>query len=155
MPPQLKANNQKAVTLNVKRHNLAKSSRMYAWIIWRSRKNFQCYPSSRENWSAWVSNLTISIAKTSSKFHKILKWLRLLRRISFWKFHTWKIQAKLLQRSPVVGDFYGTGIEIWAGFELIGSTTKKGSGSIMSNFWRWFFDVFRGKRNIKIFLKTL
>ena len=107
--------------LNIKRHNLAKYSRMYDC----TRESFEGlertfndvrYPSSRENWSAWVSNLTISIAKTSSKFHKILKWLRLLRRISFWKFHTWKIQAKLLQRSPVVGDFYGTGIEIWAGF---------------------------------------
>ena len=31
--------------------------------------------------------------------------------------------------------FYGTGIEIWAGFGPIGSTEKKGSGPIMSNFW--------------------
>ena len=33
-----------------------------------------------------------------------------------------------------VGDFYGTGFEIWAGFGPIGSTEKKGSGLIMSNF---------------------
>ena len=26
------------------------------------------------------------------------------------------MQSKSLQRSPAVGDFYGTGIEIWAGF---------------------------------------
>ena len=36
--------------------------------------------------------------------------------------------------SAAVGDFYGTGIEIWAGFGPIGSTEKKGSGPIMSNF---------------------
>ena len=33
-----------------------------------------------------------------------------------------------------MGDFFGTGIEIWAGFEPIGSTEKKGSGLIMTNF---------------------
>ena len=27
--------------------------------------------------------------------------------------------AKSLERSPAVGDFYGTGIEIWAGFGLV------------------------------------
>ena len=26
------------------------------------------------------------------------------------------LQPKSLERSPAVGDFYGTGIEIWAGF---------------------------------------
>jgi hypothetical protein len=26
------------------------------------------------------------------------------------------LKAKSLERSPPVGDFYGTGIEIWAGF---------------------------------------
>ena len=31
-------------------------------------------------------------------------------------------------------DFYGTGIEIWAGFGPIGSTEKNVSGQIMSNF---------------------
>ena len=31
-------------------------------------------------------------------------------------------RPKSLLRSPVVGDFYGTGVEIWAGFGPIGST---------------------------------
>ena len=34
----------------------------------------------------------------------------------------------------MVGDFYGTGIDILAGFWLMGSTEKKGSGPIMNNF---------------------
>ena len=51
-----------------------------------------------------------------------------------------------------MGDFYGTGIEIWAGFGPIGSTEKKGSGPIMSNFLGWFFHVFRGKKKL-FFLK--
>ena len=29
-----------------------------------------------------------------------------------------------------VGDFYGTGIEIWTGFGPIGSTEKKGLGKL-------------------------
>ena len=33
--------------------------------------------------------------------------------------------AKSLQRSLAVGDFYGTGIEIWAGFGTVGITEKK------------------------------
>ena len=44
------------------------------------------------------------------------------------------LESKSLQRSPTVGDFYRTGIEIWAVFFPIGSTEKPGSGSIMSNF---------------------
>ena len=32
------------------------------------------------------------------------------------KFDHFTFQAKSLERSPAVGDFYGTGIEIWAGF---------------------------------------
>ena len=49
------------------------------------------------------------------------------------------------------GRFYGTGIEIWAGFGPIGSIEKKRSGPIMSNFWRCFFHVFRGKKKLKFF----
>merc|ERR1712051_1103506 len=30
------------------------------------------------------------------------------------------LQAKSLYRSPAVGDFYGTGIEFWAGFGPVG-----------------------------------
>ena len=55
----------------------------------------------------------------------------------------------------MVGDFYGAGIEIWAGFGPIGSTAKKGSGLIMSNFLGCFFHVFRGEKKFKILLKTL
>ena len=32
---------------------------------------------------------------------------------------------------------------------------KKGSAPIMSNFWGFFFHVFRGKKNAKFFFKTL
>ena len=35
-----------------------------------------------------------------------------------------ELQAKSLQRSPAVGDFYGTGIETWAGFGPVGITKK-------------------------------
>ena len=42
------------------------------------------------------------------------------------------LQPKSLERSPAVGDFYGTGIEIWAGFGPIGSTEKKGLGLLVS-----------------------
>ena len=46
-------------------------------------------------------------------------------------------------------DFYGTGIEIWAGFGPVGITEKKKFGPIMSNFLGRFFQVFMGKRKIK------
>ena len=42
-------------------------------------------------------------------------------------------QSHYGERSPAVGGFYGTGIEIWAGFGLVGITEKK-IGMIMSNF---------------------
>ena len=42
-----------------------------------------------------------------------------------------------------MGDFYGTGIEIWPGFGLVGITEKK-IGPIMSKFLGWFFQVFMG-----------
>ena len=44
------------------------------------------------------------------------------------------ISFLISQRSPAVRDFYGTGIEIWAGFGPNGSTETKGSGAIMRNF---------------------
>ena len=54
----------------------------------------------------------------------------------------------------MVENFYGTGIEIWAGFGLIGSTEKKGSRPIMSNFCLWF--LFSGaKKKVKFFQKKL
>ena len=54
-----------------------------------------------------------------------------------------------------MGDFYGTEIEIWAGYGPIGSTEIKVSGPIMSNFWGWFFHVFRGKKKIQNFFENL
>ena len=48
----------------------------------------------------------------------------------------------------MVGDFYGTGIEIWTGFGPIGSTEKKESGPIKNNILGRFFHVFRGKKNV-------
>ena len=54
-----------------------------------------------------------------------------------------------------MGDFYGTGIEIWTGFGLIGSTEK----SVWSDYeqlLRVFFFIFSGaKKFVKIFLGTL
>jgi hypothetical protein len=49
-----------------------------------------------------------------------------------------------------VSNFYGTEIEIWAGFEPDGSTEKK-FGPIMSNFCGAFFHVFIGKKTFEIF----
>ena len=34
------------------------------------------------------------------------------------------MNSKSLERSPVVGDFYGTGIEIWAGFGPVGQLLR-------------------------------
>ena len=51
-------------------------------------------------------------------------------------------------------DFYGTGIEIWAGFGPIGRTEKR----VLADYeqlLRVFFHVFRGKKNVKIVLKAL
>ena len=50
----------------------------------------------------------------------------------------------------MVGDFYGTGIEIWAGFGPGGITEKKRFGPIMSNFLGRFFQVFVGKNKLKL-----
>ena len=45
-----------------------------------------------------------------------------------------------------MGDFYETGIEIWAGFGPVGITVKrKRFGSIMRNF----FKVFKNKKKRK------
>ena len=46
-----------------------------------------------------------------------------------------------------MGDFYGTGIEIWAGFGPIGSTEKR----VLADYeqlLRVFLLVFRGKKNV-------
>ena len=46
-----------------------------------------------------------------------------------------------------MGNFYGTGIEFWAGFGPLGINEKK--GPIMSNFLGQFFQIFMGKKNLK------
>ena len=56
---------------------------------------------------------------------------------------------KFCSQSPAVGDFYGTGIEIWAGFEPVGITEKKRFVPIMSNFFRLVFSSFHGEKKIK------
>ena len=43
----------------------------------------------------------------------------------------------------MVGDFYGTGIEIWAGFGRVGITEKK---KIWADYLRPVFQVFMGKK---------
>ena len=52
-----------------------------------------------------------------------------------------------------MGDFYGTGIEIWAGFGPISITEKK-IRPIISNFLGRFFLSFHGEKNKKK-IKTL
>ena len=42
--------------------------------------------------------------------------------------------SKVITEKSRGGRYYGTEIEIWAGFGLIGSTEKKESGPIMINF---------------------
>ena len=42
-----------------------------------------------------------------------------------------------------MGDFYWTGIEIWAGF---GPVEKKRFGAIMGNFLGYFFPSFHGQK---------
>ena len=56
-----------------------------------------------------------------------------------------------LERSPALGDFYGTGIEIWAGFGTIGSTEKK-NWADYEQLLRPVFSCFHGQKK---FLKTL
>ena len=43
-----------------------------------------------------------------------------------------------------MGDFYGTGIEIWDGFGPIGITEKKN----ILELWGQFFQVFVGKKKV-------
>ena len=46
-----------------------------------------------------------------------------------------------------MGDFYGTGIEIWAGFGPIGSTEKKGLDQLSATFEGGFF-MFSGAKKM-------
>ena len=49
-----------------------------------------------------------------------------------------------------MGDFHGTGIKIWAGFQPVGNT-EKWFGPIMKTFGGFFFHIFRDKK--KYFFK--
>ena len=48
-----------------------------------------------------------------------------------------------------MGDFYGTGIEIWAGFGPIGSTEKKRVWADYEQHLRPVFSCFHGQNKIK------
>ena len=51
----------------------------------------------------------------------------------------------------MVGDFYGTGIEIWVGFKPVGITEKKKIWADYKQLLGQFFQVFMGKkRKIKL-----
>ena len=50
------------------------------------------------------------------------------------RHHEDAFPSKSLQISHAVGNFYGTGFEIWAGLGPVGITEKKSVGPIMSNF---------------------
>ena len=45
-----------------------------------------------------------------------------------------------------MGDFYGTGIEIWAGFGPVGITEKKKIWADYEQLFRPFFPCFHGKK---------
>ena len=55
------------------------------------------------------------------------------------------LNSNSLYISHAASNFYGTEIEIWAGFGPFGSTEKK-FGPIMSNFRGRFLPVFIGKK---------
>ena len=57
-----------------------------------------------------------------------------------------KHEPNSLYRCPAVGDLYGTGIKIWAGFGPVGITEKKIFGPIMSKFLGCFFQVSLAKK---------
>ena len=47
-----------------------------------------------------------------------------------------------------MGNFYGTGIEIWAGFGPVGNTEKK-IGADYEPLFRVFFSCFQGQKKLK------
>ena len=57
--------------------------------------------------------------------------------------YLYMVQTKSSYISRAESNFYGTEIEIWAGFGPIGNTEKK-FGPILIIFWGQFFHVFRG-----------
>ena len=55
----------------------------------------------------------------------------------------WTKPNSLLEKSPSVGDSYGTGIEIWAGFGPL----KKGVWADYEQLSRVVFSCFQGQKN--------
>ena len=45
----------------------------------------------------------------------------------------------------MVGNFYGTEIEIWAGFRLVGNIEKK-NWEDYEQLWRWVLSCFQGQK---------
>ena len=58
------------------------------------------------------------------------------------------MQAKSLSENPALGDFYGTGVEIWAGLAVL----KK---RVWADFEQLLSFMFSGAKKCKFFLKTL
>ena len=57
-------------------------------------------------------------------------------------------QSHCMYISHVVSNFYGTEIEIWAGFGLVGST-KKNIWADYEQLLRLVFSSFRGQKKLK------
>ena len=53
-----------------------------------------------------------------------------------------------------MGDFYGTGIEIWARFRPIGHTEKKSVWANYEQLLRVLFSCFQGQKNVEFFLNN-
>ena len=49
-----------------------------------------------------------------------------------------------------MGDFYGTGIDIWAGFGMIGIAEKIKIWADYKPLLDYFFKVFMGKKELKV-----
>ena len=60
-------------------------------------------------------------------------------------------QPKSLEKSHAAVDFYGTGIEIWAGFGLAGISEIKNIWANYEQHLRLVFSSFRGEKDILAF----
>ena len=54
-----------------------------------------------------------------------------------------------------MGDLYGTGIEIWAGFGPVGNNEKKMFWVDYEQLLRVVVSCFQGQKKLNLFLKTL
>jgi hypothetical protein len=64
------------------------------------------------------------------------------------------MHTKSLYISRAVSNFYGTEIEIWAGFGPVGNNEKE-NWADYEQLLREFFHLFMGKFFLKIFLKKM